>query len=355
MERTLSAPSKLMLAGEYAVLWGGTARVAAVGPRGHAFVKRRDDRQVDLFLSEGRLSGRATPHGVHWPSVIPAPFAFAARALDEVLRVLAHEALGFSLAMSPGAQSVDGHKLGLGGSARACVLAAEAARYVCEARADALKVALLAHAGAQGGKGSGADVAACFAGGFIRFRGYDVGPLVAASSGGRLAGALVAAPPVDLARLPAPKFSLAFAFTGQSAVTAQRVAEVELALSGERRARFCAKSEEWGGLMEDALLSGDKAALATATGELEKLLAQLPGVETEGIRRILALAQSYGACGKVSGAGGGDGCVLFCADLEQRTALLEGLAARGFLALPLELEPGLRGEEPVPELKLWVG
>ncbi|MDQ3274735.1 MAG: phosphomevalonate kinase, partial [Actinomycetota bacterium] len=38
MQRALSAPGKLFLAGEYAVLWGGTARIAAVGPRTFASV-----------------------------------------------------------------------------------------------------------------------------------------------------------------------------------------------------------------------------------------------------------------------------------------------------------------------------
>ena len=39
MERALSAPSKLFLCGEYAVLWGGAARVLAVGPRAEALVR----------------------------------------------------------------------------------------------------------------------------------------------------------------------------------------------------------------------------------------------------------------------------------------------------------------------------
>ena len=62
----------------------------------------------------------------------------------------------------------------MGGSARATVLAAEAARCVLEERFDALKLALVAHAEAQGGKGSGGDVAASFAGGMVRYRRYDV-------------------------------------------------------------------------------------------------------------------------------------------------------------------------------------
>src|SRR5947208_1853400 len=84
-----------------------------------------------------------------------------------VTRLHAREELGFSLAIAPSFTAPDGRKLGMGGSARACLLAAEATRYVLGVRADTLKIALHAHASAQNGKGSGADVAAVFAGGLI--------------------------------------------------------------------------------------------------------------------------------------------------------------------------------------------
>jgi phosphomevalonate kinase len=354
MDRALSAPGKLFLAGEYAVLWGGTARVAAVGARGSAYVRRRADREVHLALEVGRLQGKATPAGVNWGKEVPEAFRFAARALDEALRTQGRESLGFELALSPSERSDGGSKLGLGGSARAAVLASEAARFVLEERADALKLALLAHAGAQG-SGSGADVAACFAGGLIRYRRYDTRALADASREGRLGAALTLALPVEVARLPEPKLSLLYAFTGQSASTPLLVREIEARVRGERRARFAAHSEEWGHLLEEALLTGDMAAAAEACAELQVLLGSLGPVETEPMKRILALARSYRSTGKLSGAGGGDGCVLFCPDVEARAALAEALASRGFAARPLELEPGLRGERQADaKLRGWL-
>jgi phosphomevalonate kinase len=50
MERALSAPGKLFVSGEYAVLWGGVSRVAAVAPRTSALVRTRADAQVHLCL-----------------------------------------------------------------------------------------------------------------------------------------------------------------------------------------------------------------------------------------------------------------------------------------------------------------
>ncbi|HZH03513.1 MAG TPA: phosphomevalonate kinase, partial [Myxococcaceae bacterium] len=92
MERVLSAPGKLFLSGEYAVLWGGTARVAAVGPRASAWIRRRADREVHLLVEEGRLRGFTTPLGVTWDRAVPDGHRFAALAVDLVLRAHGREA-----------------------------------------------------------------------------------------------------------------------------------------------------------------------------------------------------------------------------------------------------------------------
>ncbi len=355
MERALSAPGKLFLSGEYAVLWGGTANVAAVGPRGHGYVRRRADREVHLVLAEGRLVGHATPLGVHWRAEIPPAFAFAARAIDIAFRARMKESLGLEVALSPSMQ-VEGRKLGFGGSARACVLAAESARYVLEEPVDALKLALVAHAVAQGGIGSGADVAAIFAGGVIRYRRYPVEPLIQASNAGQLESALAQSPPVDLWRLPSPRVRLVYAFAGESAATPSLVQTIEQKLTGARRDAFILRSDELGRVLEDAMARGDFGTLAPAVGELHQRLCELGPLETEPIRQIVALAESRGCVGKISGAGGGDGCVLFAPDAERQNELVEALRTRGFFAMPVELEPGLRGEaRPEQELVKWLG
>lgn len=355
MERALSAPGKLFLSGEYAVLWGGTARIAAVGPRAGAHVRRRGDREIHVLLEEGRLLGHATPLGMHVRGEVPAGFHFAARTIDLALRAHARESLGFELALAPG-PTVEGRKLGLGGSARAVVLSAEAARFVLEERFDALKLALLAHALGQNLRGSGGDVAAIFAGGIVRYRRYALDPLVKAATTGQLLAALAGAPPVDLWRLPPAKVQLAYAFAGESASTPALISEIEQRLTGAARARFIDDSDSLGEALERALTSGDFAAVQEASAGLEALLAGLGPLETEGIRRILAIARTYGCAGKLSGAGGGDGCILFAPDEATRAALLDALSTRGIFAMPVEPQPGLRGEtRPDPTLVGWMG
>ncbi|MCP3100086.1 phosphomevalonate kinase [Myxococcus sp. K15C18031901] len=355
MERALSAPGKLFVSGEYAVLWGGVARVAAVAPRTGAYVRRRVDARVHVCLEEGTLAGSVTPRGVAWAREVPAGFSFVARTLDEALRAHGRASPGFDFAVAPSAVGPNGQKLGMGGSACATVLAAEAARYVLEERFDALKLALVSHSLGQGGKGSGGDVAASFAGGVLRYRRYDVATLAEASNGSRLRAALAEAPAVDVWRLPTPRVSMAYAFTGESASTRVLIGQVEARLEEAGRRAFVSRSDALGQAIEDGLGGSDFQAFSEAVAAQHALLLELGPLETEGIRRILAIAASYGCAGKQSGAGGGDGCILFAPDDAKRAELCQGLAARGFHTLTLSPEAGVRGEAQLdPRLRTWV-
>lgn len=360
MQRALSAPGKLFLSGEYAVLWGGTARLAAVGPRVEALVRRRQDRRVVIAVEQGRLQGQVTPLGVRWETAdgaVPEPFRFVARTVDESLRALpgTREPLGFELSLSPSPVSPEGRKLGFGGSAMACVLAAEAVGFVLESPQDRLKVALMSHAGAQNGKGSGADVATVHAGGLVRYRRYDVAPLLKAAAGDRLPAALKAAPPVEVWRLPPSPLQLGYAFTRKSASTPLMVSQVEARLGLDERARFVARSDAWGEALERGLEVGDFNQVREAVEALEALLGTLGDVETEEMTQIIALCRTEGAAAKLSGAGGGDGCVIFAPDSKTLGRALEALQARGFHAFALTMEPGQRGEATAPaQLVQWL-
>ncbi|MBL8921797.1 MAG: phosphomevalonate kinase [Myxococcaceae bacterium] len=353
MDRTLSAPGKLFLAGEYAVLWGGVARVAAVGPRVRAYVRRRADRRVELLLAEGRLSGDTTPLGARWQATPSPAFHFVARTVDLALRAVAQDSPGFSIAFEP-SPTAAGQKLGFGSSARACVLAAEACRTAMGATFDALKLALVAHASAQQGKGSGADVAACFAGDVVRYRRADVTALIDAGNKGGFSGALTSSPPIDVWRVNPPRLPMLYVFSGASASTPGLIAEVERALAPKDRERFVLQSDALGLQLEEALARGDFAGARAATEALQALLFSLGPTRTPGLERILQLASAAGCVAKQSGAGGGDGCLVFAPDTAARDAARESFTARGLFAFPVSTEPGLRGEvQPALELVRW--
>lgn len=348
MERALSAPGKLFLSGEYAVLWGGAARVLGTGPRGAALVRARDDRTVELHTGEGRLQGISTPLGVRWDGALTPPVHFAARALDVVYRAHGRESLGLSLALAPSALGPGGRKLGMGSSARAVVLAVEAAAGVLGVR-QTLPLALVAHAEAQGGKGSGADVAASSVGGLVRYRRW---PVEQALAGDRpLSVALADAGPVDVVRTGLQPGFLSYAFAGESASTGAMIAQVERTLDAKARAAFVAESDLLGDALEESIRHGRFASLREACQGLQQLLGSLGRVATPGLERILAIARGQGSTGKVSGAGGGDGCLLFSPDAETQGRLLDSLEARDIHALSLTVEPGVR-IEPRPDARL---
>jgi phosphomevalonate kinase len=306
---------------------------------------------VHLVLAEGRLRGTLTPLGVRWDGEPPGPFVFAARALDMVVRSRARESLGLELALSPTAPGPGGHKLGLGSSARAAVLAAESAARLLEVPAP-LALALLAHAEAQDGKGSGGDVAACSVGGLVRYRRW---PLDRVTSAPSLRLGLAAAGAPDVVRLGTTALLASYAFSGQSASTRGMIQKVETALEGTGRQRFVEASDALGRELEDGLRASRFAQVDEACQSLEALLESLPGVGTPATARILALARTAGSTGKVSGAGGGDGCVLFSPDEDARRALLAALGHRSFVAVPLAAESGVRAETfAPPELRSWL-
>jgi phosphomevalonate kinase len=291
-----TAPGKLILAGEYAVLDGAPAVVMAV------------DRRAIATLDPAPRAGSAAP----------SPFLAAVAA-----ELLARRGAGDPAARAAPAIAVSseafyegGHKLGLGSSA--AVTAAATARALAEAgpldRAEVAAIALAAHAAAQGprgARGSGADVAAAVHGGLLAYR--------RAGSGAwdRDGGGAAEDPPPAVAPLawPAGLQWIAF-FTGASADTAQLVAAVAqarraqgravgaaLIAIGEASAALCAALAPHGRADADAAL----AAFARAAAAMDALAAATaaPLVPPRVAAARAALAP-LGAVVKTTGAGGGD-------------------------------------------------
>ena len=77
--------------------------------------------------------------------------------------------------------------------------------------------------------------------------------------------------------------------------------------------------------------------------------------EAEGLVRLLGLANTFGCEGKQSGAGGGDGAVIFAPDESAQRAVLEAYAARKIVAFAIKPDRGLQGEVVThPTLRSWL-
>lgn len=270
-----SAPGKLFLFGEYAVLRGAPAVVTAV------------DRRVHVRPVEGpyRVVGAAPNQNL--------PSAVAAATDGEVS--------GWEVDVT---QMFDGDaKLGLGSSAASCVALAAAMMGSADAEM-VLPVAWKAHADFQHGKGSGGDIVASTFGGT-----QLVG---SADSPRRL-------------EWPADLFVRAV-WTGKSADTRELVGAV---LGSEEAALALDELDSLSRRAADAFAGGDVGALIDAAAEHDTIFHELGRAANVTLRTtehvaLARAARALGAAAKPSGAGGGDISLVFSADPidEERLAAL---------------------------------
>jgi phosphomevalonate kinase len=305
-----SAPGKLLLSGEYAVLEGAPAVVTAVQTR--AFAR----------FVPGPAEGPEHPEGL------------AARRLAEARfgRVEAR------LTIDASALRAGDVKLGVGSSAAiAAACAAAVASYHGRDPADpvhdVLALALEGHR-AVAPEGSGADVAASVLGGLL---------LYAGSGALRSRGATHSK--VRASALPWPAgLSLRVVWTGQAARTSDFLRKVS-ALAAEapalHRARMDALAEQATHLAS-AFGAGDVPAIVEGAGRYGEAMralgeaAGIPIVEAK-LETIDALARRAGGRAKPSGAGGGDVAVAFFADPAALPAFDRACTDAGLRPLDLEL------------------
>lgn len=284
------APGKVVVAGEYAVVDGAPALVAAVDIGVAVAVCPFPMRQVVTPTGDSRFVDAALD------AVEPPPARW----------VFTHQG-GPPLASKPG----------LGGSAAATVVAVYAARALAglhTAPATVFTTAFEVHHRVQG-SGSGIDVAASTYGGMLRFQ---------------------------PAQLPQPIIAprLVVVWTGQSAATGPRVKQYQ-AWSG--RSAFVQASTA----IVDAFADDPIGALR-ANGDLLSSMADAAGIayRTPALDAIAALAADHGGAAKPSGAGGGDSAVAILPDIDREQAFVRACEAAGWVVLATTVAPGV-GPAPV--------
>ncbi len=309
-----SAPGKMMISGEYAVLVGAPAIVAAVQIR--AYARFFEGAPAEQHASASRF---------------PEAHAARKRAEEEL-----GEAPG-ELAIDVSELRREGQKLGVGSSSAAAAAAAGAVLAVRghdlreeKVQRRALAYALEGHR-AVAPNGSGADVAACTLGGFVRYR--------------RTPGQW----DVEADRLAWPKELVwRIAWTGQAASTRVLIEKVHALRDRAPRAyedaMLCLvkESERFVGAF------GEVGAVLEATHRycdaMDALgrVAGAPIVE-ERLRKVATLAREAGGAAKPSGAGGGDVALALFASRQDAARFGKACREAGIELLDLELGgPGVR-------------
>ena len=293
---TISAPGKLFLFGEYAVLRGAPAIVTAVDRR---VVATRTDAHEYTVIGQ-----KADP-------VLPAAVARETNGDPNGLTVYLRGMMA------------DEEKLGLGSSAAsASVLAA--ALLGSEDPTIVYPAAYNAHRAFQGGLGSGADVAASCHGGTIVCR-----PNL---SGG----------PPEVESLPWPDGLQLFAvWTGKSADTRKFIEAVD---ASQRPLPHLSRLAEAAVI---AFRDGDVERLMVIASDYDDAMGKLGAAAGVGIRtrtqaKLSKIVRDFGATSKPSGAGGGDISLVFArSNLAPQT--LSAALPKGTKLLNLRFnQPGLR-------------
>lgn len=166
---TTSAPGKIILCGEYAVLDGAPAIVTAVNCR--AIVSVRKITGTDSVINAPGMAHeevsfrRDTSGFLHW---ISGRFRLVEEVFDE-FRDFPMSAVSLTLDTQTFRDAESGKKLGLGSSAALTTALAAALDRQFSCKLDLYSVASRSHWAYQSGRGSGADIAASFHGGTISF------------------------------------------------------------------------------------------------------------------------------------------------------------------------------------------
>lgn len=316
MTRVVSAPGKIVLAGEYAVLEGASAVTVAVNRRVRARLVDPPPKPLAPVIGAVREEMAES-----------TAFAGISRAaLDAIRRVVVD---------SSELYTDDGEsKLGFGSSAATTVVAAAcalSARSVGDGESEipttlVHRLAHRSHASFQkqrGHGGSGIDIAACTFGGVL---------VTTVSGPGQ---------PVEYRSVAWPDNAhLVYTFTGRPADTPTLVEKIRTLRIGDRRAyeRSINRIADASAATIDALERADAAALIAAIdagGEAVDALgtAASAALTIDAHRRMLTLAREFSGSAKPTGAGGGDVAVAVFSSADQARAFAAKAEAEGLLVL----------------------
>ena len=330
-----SAPGKLVLTGEYAVLEGAPALVMAVDRRARVTLDPADDHVYVFNAPDLGVEDAAAHLDAHGRLLLDDADPASSNALSVVASVIRPLAAGVVL---PGFRvTLDTHgffspgrgqrKYGLGSSAAIAVALGGALHAHAGLGSPSASALIAAHRGAQEGRGSGLDVAASLAGGVIEYQWRDGQPRITPADW-----------PCEL--LFCCAWSMRAASTGVflRGLAAWREGAPALYAALMHELATCASAAA------AALRKRDVVTLLEAIDAYAAALARLGQASGLDImsaehRILAALAAACGVAYKPCGAGGGDIGIALSMDADRMQAFRHGVEAAGLQILDLRLEP----------------
>lgn len=293
-----SAPGKVVLSGEYAVLDGAPAVAMAVNRRAHVTVTSADA----LTLQSMGLRGQTDT-----------------RLFDLVCDVLGIEERERSVVMDTRAfaDAVSGRKFGIGSSAALVAALARALAPPESSDVEVLRIAQTAHRRFQDGKGSGVDVATSISGGLVAYR-IGAGPERLNWPGG---------------------LCYALLWSGVPASTASRLQRLSATASRASAAALadaaCAIAAAWErGDAESVVCEYRHYARALAEFDVDHQL----GIFDAGHDELASATAPASIVYKPCGAGGGDIGIVLGTDSDAVQAFAEQASTSGFTQLDMTID-----------------
>jgi ERG8-type phosphomevalonate kinase/isopentenyl-diphosphate delta-isomerase type 2 len=377
-----TAPGKLYVAGEYAVVeHGHPAILVAVNRWLTAKVTECATGSAEAAVagsdSVGRIHSQGHPEAsVTWrrragravPDLDQPGAAFVLSVIHSVEELVSYS--GETLAMydvtiESELDDKSGRKYGLGSSAAVTVATMRALLDFYGLDLSPMQQYKLAFAAASRAQkvGSGGDLAASLFGGCIRFTSVDRQWVVARLQDTPLAELIdMPWPGLSVARLHAlgarNRLGFMVGWTGDPASTPNLVSRVQGRGAAERERMyhdFLDRSDACVNALADALQDDDERRTYDSVRQARMLLAGLSTftgtlIETPMLRELAEVAEAHGGAGKSSGAGGGDCGIAIVGPEVERDKIADAWREKGIVPLDLALD-----EASQVEIATWTG
>jgi len=336
MQATASAPGKLLLLGEYAVLHGAPALVIAVDRRAQATVAgspfaapahgvRVDAPTLGIWGASAEVLATGS---IRWSAEADAD---RLAMVSELLRmgVTRCSEPGYHLTLDTDAFFVarGKQKYGIGSSSASTVALAGALAAATDQPTPGLQSLVEVHRDIQGGRGSGVDIAAALYGGSLLCRSHETGVEAAAVD-----------LPVDL--------RWCCVWTGRPASTASLLRTVGqwAARRPVEHARAMESLSEVAEVGASALHQGDAEQVIDALQTYARVLVRMGSHSGADIlsaehRQIASAAGASGVVYKTCGAGGGDVGAAVSSDADRLRDFRARVHGAGFRTIDLAVDP----------------
>ncbi|MGI9271137.1 MAG: mevalonate kinase family protein [Woeseiaceae bacterium] len=319
-----SAPGKVIVTGEYAVLEGAPAVCMAVDRRAHVSINSSDNEFHSVFApgySETVGRFRADETGIEWVDGGDDYGLFA--TVWRKVAAMPSECLNIVLDSNEFVDVESSSKIGIGSSAALTVALTAALDIVAGGDRSIHRVAAAAHSEYQGGAGSGADVACSLAGGVIEYR--------------------MGNEPDRALRWP-DGLAYALLWSGVSANTRDKLKKLAQTDAGSTNDELVTEAEAVASAWHDHTASDIIAAVRSYTSSLRRFDdAHALGIFEAGHAELASRAASCGVVYKPCGAGGGDIGIAIANDAAAIEAFVATASDSDFKHLRMTIEPtGLR-------------